>query len=114
MTTSFSSVLKDFDFFSDEFRSLFEISTGEMEQLKSLTEHLHEVSANLGTVKNELHPIVLERLDGRDIRSWDITDKSLNDIINRFTIYSHKKSAGEMSGLAVEQSALEEGEVTLF
>ena len=38
----------------------------------------------------------------------------LDRIIEKFTIYSHKRSAGDISGLAVEESVLETGEVTLF
>jgi hypothetical protein len=38
----------------------------------------------------------------------------MNRIIEKFTIYSHKKTAGELSGVGVEDSVLEAGEVTLF
>ncbi|MBI9107306.1 MAG: hypothetical protein JEZ04_11235 [Spirochaetales bacterium] len=114
INNSFSDVLKDFNFFSEKFRNLFEISSGEMEQLKKLTGELSHVSGNLQTLKVRFDETIKKKIGEKEIQEWNISDESLNKIIERFTIYSHKRSAGEVTGLNVEESALGAGEVTLF
>jgi hypothetical protein len=114
INTSFTEALKEFNFFSDNFRKLFEISSGEMDKLKALKANLSEVSGNLQKIKAGFNEIIKQKLGEKGIHEWHISDESLNNIIEKFTIYSHKRSAGEVSGLDVEKSALEAGEVTLF
>jgi len=114
INSSFSDVLNNFNFFSEKFRTLFEISLGEMAQLKKMMDNLSEVSGDLQSIKLKLNDIIKTKLNEKKIQEWNISDESLNRIIERFTIYSHKRSAGELTGLDVEESALEAGEVTLF
>lgn len=114
VNNSFSEVLGDFNFFSDKFKDLFEVSSGEMEQMKKLSAELSGVSADLGQKKADYSLMIKKKLDEKQIHEWNISDENLNKIIDRFTIYSHKKSAGDVSGLDVEESVLETGDVTLF
>ena len=114
INTAFSDTLGSFVFFSDEFRSMFEISAGEIEQLRKIIVELAGVSESLRGVKDRFSRIIKETLNEKKILEWNISDEHLNKIIERFTIYSHKKSAGELTGLEVEESALDAGEVTLF
>ena len=114
INTSFSEVLQKFEFFSDSFKALFEVSETDLQQMKALAGRLSEVSSELKQRRDRLASVVGTELGRRGVSEWNISDQDMNGVIERFTIYSHKRSAGEVTGLMVEESALEAGEVTLF
>ncbi len=111
---SFTEELKRFDFFSDTFHRQFDQSEKELDLLKEISEDLVKVRNELNETRNRIQPFVEQRLQGRNINDWELSDDNMNTMIEKFTIYSHKKTAGEVSGLDVEASVLEAGEVTLF
>ena len=109
-----SSVLSNFDFFSDEFCELLEESEKELDLLKEISENLKSVGEDLKNRESGIVTVLDEKLNGSAIGDWMISDDDMNNIINRFTIYSHKKTAGEAGGFEVEEAVLDEGEITLF
>lgn len=109
-----SDSLAGFDFFSSEFCELFDVSEKELDQLKEILEDLIIVRKDLQTKDQRIQASLAEKLNGIDQADWAIADVEMNKIIEKFTIFSHKKTAGEASGLAVEDAVLEEGEITLF
>ncbi|MDC7226237.1 MAG: hypothetical protein PQJ61_05690 [Spirochaetales bacterium] len=109
-----SNVLSTFVFFSSEFRGLFDDSEKDLDQLKEISEDLKRVREDLQQKEAGISRQLSELLDGKPVSDWTIADENMNRIINKFTIFSHKRTAGEVTGLNVEGAALEEGEITLF
>ena len=62
----------------------------------------------------KIRPGFAEKISGGKLSDWDISDDNMNRIIEKFTIYSHKKAAEGFGDLDVEDSVLDAGEVTLF
>ena len=110
----FSEELNTFVFFTGKFYDLFDFSEGELVKLKQIETDLKTVQKDLKCIEDKLGPAVEENIGGRNIAEWKIKNDDMNRIIEKFTIYSHKKTAGEVSGLNVEDSVLEAGEITLF
>ena len=111
---SFTEELKEFDFFSEAFHKQFDQSEKELDLLKEISDDLKKVKNELNETKDRIEPALKQQLQGRNINDWSISDDNMNSMIEKFTIYSHKKTAGEVSGLDVEESVLEAGEITLF
>ncbi len=114
INVNFSSTLNKLNFFTREFKDLFSISVQEMEDLKILAKDMGDVINQLSKLKKTVEPVYLENLKNRGLSEWRIENDSLNTVIDKFTIYTHKKTAGDISGFEVEESALEAGEITLF
>jgi hypothetical protein len=110
----FSIELTNFDFFTDRFTELFDLSEKELDRLKEISNDLKKVSTELKAVDKVLRPKLLEKISSGNISDWSISDDNMNSIIERFTIYSHKKAAEGVGGINVEESALDAGDVTLF
>ena len=114
INNNITRVLSDFDFFSGEFCELFDESEKDLDQLKEMLENLRSVREDLISKETRIDSILTERLNGRSISDWTIKDDDMNHIIDKFTIYSHKKTAGDAGGFNVEEAILDEGEITLF
>jgi hypothetical protein len=69
---------------------------GKLDEIKQMT-------------RKEMEPLMKEK----GVDSWEIGNQKLQSIIARFTIFTHKKKAGQIAGFEVEAGA-ESGTVTLF
>ena len=110
----FTEELKTLNFFTDEFYDLFDLSENELKQLKEIKIELEDVRSDLNCINEKVAPAVKEKIGSSSISDWEIKDDNMNKIIEKFTIYSHKKTAADVSGFDVEDSALDAGEITLF
>jgi hypothetical protein len=110
---SLSKEIAGFSVFSNKFISLFENTSENLTDLEILIEDIEKIKEKLRGVKAKARehkePILEEK--GKD--SWEISNNKLRDIIKRFTIFTHKKTAGELGGFNVEEGA-EAGEITFF
>ncbi|MDC7125664.1 MAG: hypothetical protein PQJ46_08850, partial [Spirochaetales bacterium] len=114
VNSSFSNSLLNFDFFTKEFYELFNESGHFLDRLRAIVDNLGEIKKDLLSRNEKVRSVLEKSLGGVGVSEWKITDDNMNSIIERFTIYSHKKTAGAASGIAVEESVLDAGEVTLF
>jgi len=105
--------ISGFSLFTRGFFGLFETTRGNLGRLELLMEDIETIKHELASIKanaeNRMQPI----LRSREIESWEIGSERLKNIIERFTIFTHKKSAGELVGFDVEDGA-HQGEFTLF
>lgn len=111
---SFKNELQTINFFSEDFCELFDNSEKELDILNEIEADLKQERNELAEIKNKLEPGITKALDGLNIEDFKIKDEDMNKIIDKFTIYSHKRIAGEAGGIEVEDSVLDAGEVTLF
>lgn len=66
------------------------------------------------SAKNELEEKRKAAFASRNISNWDIKNSRFKELINHFTIASHKESAGKIGGFDIEKGTAPSGEITLF
>lgn len=107
-----STVIRGFSLFTDAFVSLFDRTEASAQRLTDLATEVRGLNGTLGELGRQIdaaYEAALAR-DGRE--SWEIESSRLRSIIDRFTIFTHKRAAGEEAGL--EAVGAEAGEITLF
>ncbi len=109
-----SSRLSGFTLFTDSFQSLFETTQHDLKGLQGLLQDLDIIFATLDQVKHDAQQQRATILEQMGLEEWQIENKKITQLIDRFTIYSHKKAAGKLSGMIMQDDSAESGEVTLF
>lgn len=111
--SEFSDALGGFSLFTKRFLSLFTETAADVRRLEQLIEDIARVKQKLAEIKvaaeRQMEPLLREV--GRS--EWSVGSERLQRMIERFTIFTHKKRAGELGGFVVEQGA-DSGEFTLF
>ena len=101
----------NFSLFTKEFIEILESSARDMESSAEFTKEIDAVSAALVEFRRKSNA-ELERV-GAAGRHEGLHSERLKEIIDRFTIYAHKRVAADLGGFRVEDSA-ELGEITFF
>lgn len=111
--TTLADTLKNFSVYSERFLSLLDASEGDILHLGMLVKVISEVKDELADVQARAETLKREVLQDMGLQEWQIKDNKLRTMIERFTIFSHKKVAGELGGFEVEEGS-REGGLTLF
>lgn len=111
--TTLADTLKNFSVYSERFLSLLDASEGDILHLGMLVKVISEVKDELADVQARAETLKGEVLQDMGLQEWQIKDNKLRTMIERFTIFSHKKVAGELGGFEVEEGS-REGGLTLF
>lgn len=105
--------ISGFSLFTGSFLSLFDTTSQDLNRLEVLLADIARIRTELDEIKrltrSEMEPL----LQRKGVSSWKIGNHKLQEIITRFTIFTHKKRAGDLAGFDVEEGA-ESGTVTLF
>jgi hypothetical protein len=102
-----------FSLFTGKFVSRFTESRKQLDMLSLLLEDIEMLKGKLREIKH-LSELEMETILARlGKKEWSIENKKLQEIIKRFTIFTHKRTAGDLGGFAVE-SGVESGDITLF
>lgn len=105
--------LKTFSVFTDNFHSLFSRTEASIDQLDTLLDEISSISSNLESIEQEALTARRQLMEEQEIHEWGLHNEKLKRIIQRFTIFSHKKAAGDLGGFEVGE-ATASGDVTLF
>ncbi len=108
-----SSFVRGFSLFTSRFHDLFGDSEAELERLEALGTQIDAIEEKLKGVRASADQQMKPLLDELGLQSWVIKSERLQSIIDRFTIFTHKQSAGALAGIEVE-SGVTSGELTLF
>ena len=108
-----TELIGSFSLYTGKFLSLTESTHGRMDALSQLLTDIQRLRESLKDVRNRSEQRMAELLARTGRPEWKLTDERLKDIIRRFTIFTHKQTAGELAGFQVEQGVAA-GEVTLF
>lgn len=102
-----------FSLFTEGFFEVFKRSRRSGEELDALASSIASINEELERMNDIIERRFRAALEERELDDWTINNERLRQIIDRFTIFTHKQHAGELVGLTVE-SGVEAGEVTLF
>lgn len=100
--------LDSFLLYTPEFIGLISEARSVLSGLEGLSERLKRIQGELVTLKGNLVDA-----GGAEIQEASIRSERLRAMIDRFTIFTHKKTAGEIGRFDVEDG-VESGEITLF
>lgn len=102
-----------FRIFTDVFMGKFQQSRKDLAQVDLLLSDIDQIYRSLDTVRLEADNGLQGLLQARGISTWQLRDQRLKKVIERFTIFTHKKIAGDLAGFEVE-AGVTAGDVTLF
>jgi methyl-accepting chemotaxis protein len=108
-----SHTMREFSLYSRRFFSLIdelEASVGELSEMIAL---IGRAVSDITELRAQLLARKEAALSKRGLSSWTIHSGKLQNMIEKFTILSHKKTAAELGGIAVEEGS-HPGELTLF
>ncbi len=108
-----TSWIGDFALYTRKFFSLFSDTQSDLARLDDLAEEIRGVQRTLANVKSRAESQQKRLLNEMGKEEWKIGDERLKSMIERFTIFTHKKQAGELAGFDVEEG-VEAGEITFF
>lgn len=107
--------LRDFQIFTPRFFSLFNETDGNRGKLKELTANIETIKGFLQDIKDLSEKELSDLSSVEEAAGWTIQSERLNSIIEKFTIFTHKKTASDLAGTDVEaEEVVDSGEVTLF
>lgn len=109
-----SGLIKQFESFARKFLNLFSQSKKEIDEFDILLKTVEGIMADMTDLKKDMDGKRQRLLDQTGREDWEIQDQRLKDIIGKFTIFTHKKAALKKSGIDIEDTSLDEGEITLF
>jgi hypothetical protein len=98
--------VEGFSLYTADFITLTRESADLVGQLRALSARLGKVHADLGSLKDDIRV----RLSPEEL---ELHSDRLRSMVERFTIFTHKKAAGEIGRFDVEEGAAA-GEITLF
>lgn len=111
---SLAKLISGFAVYTTQFFALFDETQTDLEALSDLNQDIDGVKEQLGRIKSMAQDQMNALLRTVEGDSWTIHNEKLKSIISRFTIFTHKKTAGELGGFEVEDATAASGEVTFF
>ncbi len=103
---SLRCAIEEFTLYTEDFIALIGRAGEELQRLRGLNDRLRAVGAGLGELKASLRA-------GLGPDDAGVESERMRRMVERFTIFTHKKAAGAIGRFAVEEGG-EAGEVTLF
>ncbi|MBA7711437.1 hypothetical protein ES703_120400 [subsurface metagenome] len=111
--TTLADTLKSFSVYTDRFYELIEMSEKDMTRLDELVQVINRVERELEAIRDKARIKKEQIMEATGINEWKIKSTKMKDMIERFTIFTHKKTAGDLVGFEVEQGS-KPGDLTLF
>ncbi|TVR72381.1 MAG: hypothetical protein EA427_03330 [Spirochaetaceae bacterium] len=108
-----TGVVGEFSLFTDQFFTVFSRSKENGAKLRDTAREIRGLKDDLEMMEQSIQHRYEEALKKSGLGEWKIGDARLKEIIERFTIFTHKQQAGDLAGFDVEQGAAS-GDVTLF
>ncbi len=108
-----TSWIGDFAVYTGRFFNLFTETRQDLKRLDELAEEIRDIQGTLQEIQQHAKGRQAELLRELGKDDWKIGDERLKSMIERFTIFTHKKQAGELAGFDVEDG-VEAGEITFF
>lgn len=106
-------MIRNFSVYGAAFFSLFSDSQNTFNRLLDLDSHLVSLRSRLEEMADSASAELQMALKANGLASWTIVDQKMQRIIERFTIFGHKKAAGVIGGFEIDEG-VEAGNVTLF
>lgn len=108
-----TETVSGFSLFTGGFYQVFSTNSENGRRLSGLADSIRGLKEGLAAMMEAIDDRYRKSLAARGLERWEISSDRLREIIERFTIFAHKKHAGDIAGFDVDNS-VEAGDVTLF
>ncbi|SIQ26302.1 hypothetical protein SAMN05920897_10643 [Alkalispirochaeta americana] len=108
-----NKIISGFSLFTERFFAVFRQSKENGKKLQNTSSEIRRLKEQLAAMRHTIETRYQEVLKEENLEDWTIEDTRLREIIERFTIFTHKQQAGELAGFTVEDGVAS-GDVTLF
>ncbi|MFW6252773.1 MAG: hypothetical protein ACOC4F_02470, partial [bacterium] len=105
--------VSDYEVFTNDFLMLFDESKRDYTKLEALAEEIERVRSSLLGIRDQAAAERKRILRRNGLTEWNIESERLQSIIERFTIFTHKVSAGKLVGIDIEEG-VGAGDITFF
>jgi len=105
--------LKAFSLYSGTFISMVGSAKAQIDSLQTLENTIESRGREISGLGEQAKHLWNTRNTRSGTKSWSFTDTRLKAIIEKFTIFAHKKTAADIAGFTVEDGT-DSGEVTFF
>lgn len=111
-----SDTLHSFSVYSISFFSLLDTTELDIAELNKLIDLINNIRRTLQDTGKKVKVLKNKTLSETGMGKWEVKDSKLEEIINKFTIYTHKETAGNIAGINIinKIEAGKAGELTLF
>ncbi len=102
-----------FSLFTGTFLTLFGSTSKDLDRVGTVLNEITNIHRKLDEIKERAAKERAALLRAKNLDDWKLRSRRLQSIIRRFTIFTHKRAAGQLGGFEVE-TGVEAGTVTLF
>lgn len=107
------SIISHFQVFPIGFEQKCEDVAKDLSGIQDINMELKKCREELNSKKEEYKILQKKFLEEKNLSAWVIQNSKFREIIERFTITSHKETAGKIGGFEIE-SGTDSGEITFF
>jgi len=111
---TFNETMEHLDFYPSHFSKIFTSAIDASQELKEVTLIMQRLITNLEQNKSDFQIEKKNILNRLGIEKWDIKNENINRVLDKFTIYSQKSHALELSGEQKHGDSVEESSIVLF
>ena len=110
---NFITIVENFKVYSDDFFTAYHAIEESIENLEVLSTRLNDERAALANIHEKTIQAKTDLMEKNGITEWTIHNDLFNNFIHQFTIVSDKQTAGNVTGIDIEEG-VEAGNITLF
>ncbi|MCL6471586.1 MAG: methyl-accepting chemotaxis protein [Firmicutes bacterium] len=96
-----------------ELHQLIHTSIADLERINELVEQNKELKGDFGILSEMIADVKESVVSAAGTVDWELHDGRLSEIVNKFTVLAHKKIAGDICNIEIEEGG-KEGELVLF
>lgn len=105
--------ITNFTLFNDTFYEIYNATSAQLWNLENVITSIKQISRKYKKIGKKAEILKENTMNTMEVHDWKIKNNRLQSIIENFTIFHHKKKAGEISGFEVEDGSVE-GDITFF
>lgn len=105
--------ISTFSLYSSEFFGSLKSAEAAVAGVNRLQAEIASIRAEVDAFGREAEEERARELRERQVPSWTVQDERLRELMERFTVFAHKRTAATIGGFEIEQGG-GEGELTIF
>lgn len=98
----------------DNFLEFYTMATGDLEKMNQLIAEIRSIISVIELEKDKFDRRLESLLKEEGLESWELRGDEIKQLIDKFTIYIHKKKVDTEGSLDMDGEGASSGEITLF
>ena len=97
-----------------QFSLVYRASSEDLEKMEQLISHIENILSEFDLRQQKTEKLLKQALAENGLEHWELKGEKIRELIDKFTIYVHKKKADVDNSLDVIDEGAASGEITLF